>query len=354
MRLSELLAHFQLETAAPSPQDFEIRGVRPLAEAGEGELSFLSNPKYRADVPATKASAILVKEALTEAPCTQILCPDPYLTLARVLALLYPEPKPPPGVHPTAVVAESARLGPGCSVGPYCVIGEDSILGPDCVLESHVQVGPACVLGTAVHLFAHVTLYRGTQVGNQVRIHANTVVGSDGFGYANDAGVHVKMPQIGRVRLDDHVEIGSNVSIDRGALADAIDGMLAREHDQASRLGAVLNELGDVVSDSALYLPLALVIAPGFPLLAGATVVVFALTEMAGLMGQVIGARRRYDGPFGKSDRALLFSVVAVVFALFAMPPWVGPMVVAVSLVLAVATVANRVRAALAEALGDG
>lgn len=136
------------------------------------------------------------------------------------------------------------------------------------------------------------------------------------------------------------------VLLDRMAL-NAIDGMLAREHGQRSRQGFVLNEVGDVVSDTALYLPLAVVIAPATPLLTGAMVVAFALTEFAGVLGLEIGGGRRYDGPFGKSDRAVYFSIVAVVAAVV---PLSGPLAAAIllaALVLALITVINRVRGAL-------
>jgi len=130
---------------------------------------------------------------------------------------------------------------------------------------------------------------------------------------------------------------------------NAIDGMLAREHGQASRLGFFLNEVGDVVSDAALYLPLMLALAPDAPLLAGGTAVVIALTEMAGVLGRAAGGARRYDGPFGKSDRAVFFSVLAVAATLFALPAWVPSTAISLACGLSAATVATRVTAALRE-----
>lgn len=135
---------------------------------------------------------------------------------------------------------------------------------------------------------------------------------------------------------------------------NAVDGMLAREHSQQSRLGLFLNEIGDVVSDAALYLPLGLVVAPAAPLLAGTMIVGFALTEFAGALGLATGGARRYDGPFGKSDRAVVFSVVAVVWALATPPAWIGPAVLAVALGLALVTTGNRIRSSLAEGGRDG
>ncbi len=136
---------------------------------------------------------------------------------------------------------------------------------------------------------------------------------------------------------------------------NAVDGMLAREHGQESRLGFFLNEIGDVVSDTALYLPLALLLAPTHPLLAGATIVVFALTEFAGALGlAVAGGRRRYEGPFGKSDRAAYFSVLAVAVALFDLPAWLPVAALWLALILAALTVANRIRVALSGRETDG
>ena len=135
---------------------------------------------------------------------------------------------------------------------------------------------------------------------------------------------------------------------------NAIDGMLAREHGQASRLGFFLNEIGDVVSDAALYLPLALVVTPGHALLAGAMIIVVALGEFAGVLGLASGGGRRYDGPFGKSDRAAYFSVLAVLVALFALPAWLPPALLWLALGLGCVTVVNRVRRALKGGSANG
>ena len=131
---------------------------------------------------------------------------------------------------------------------------------------------------------------------------------------------------------------------------NAADGMLAREHGQASPLGFYLNELGDIISDAALYLPLMLALAPGSALLGGATAVLIALTEAAGLAARANGGSRRYDGPFGKSDRAVFFSALAIAAALIALPAWATVAAIAAALVLSAITVANRVRAGLREA----
>ena len=224
MLISEFIAHFGLQTASPLTSDFEIRGVRPLDRAGPGDLSFLSNAKYRSQAEATRASALLIKEPMASCKAVQILCKDPYVVLARALQHLYPETSFKPGVHPSAVVDPTVQLGPACHIGPFCVLRPGTRIGTGTVLVSHVSVGADCRLGSGVRLFPQVVLYDQCQLGDRVRIHANTTIGSDGFGYAQEGGKHHKVPQIGRVILEDDVEIGANSSIDRGALGDTVIG----------------------------------------------------------------------------------------------------------------------------------
>ena len=223
MYVSDLIQYLGLSAAPPDP-DFEISGVRPLSEAERGDLSFLANPKYRAQVLTTRASVVLVRDPVEGCPAFQIACADPYASMAQVLTRLYPEPVFAETIHPTAVIAPDARIGKGCHIGPYCTVGAGSIIGDDAVLTSHVVVSDRCSLGDRVHLFAHVVLYPGTRVGDHVRIHAGTVIGGDGFGYVQENGRHRKIPQVAGVRIENEVEIGSNVSIDRGALSDTVIG----------------------------------------------------------------------------------------------------------------------------------
>jgi len=186
--LSELLQQFSLATAAPLTDDFVIRGVRPLGLAKAGDLSFLNNPKYRAQVATTDASAVLVKEALPDCAAIQILCNDPYVSLAMVLAALYPEASAESGIHPSAVVDPSAVVNPTAAIGPLCVICAGASVGAGVELVSSVNIGPGAQVGDGSKLFPGVVLYAGVTVGRGVRIHANTVIGSDGFGYAQHQG----------------------------------------------------------------------------------------------------------------------------------------------------------------------
>jgi UDP-3-O-[3-hydroxymyristoyl] glucosamine N-acyltransferase len=146
------------------------------------------------------------------------------IAFAKVLPLFFPEASFPAGVHPTALVAATAFVDPTAHIGPYCVIGEKARIGRRSVLQALNYLGANCQLGEEVNLFPNVTLYAGTEVGNRVRIHSGTVVGSDGFGYVLDNGMHRKVPQIGNVVICEDVEIGANVTIDRGALGPTVIG----------------------------------------------------------------------------------------------------------------------------------
>ncbi len=143
---------------------------------------------------------------------------------AKALALFFPEPKFAAGIHPSAVVAASAQIDPTAHVGPHCTIGERVKIGANCVLQAGNFVGDDSVLGDETHLFPQVTIYAGSQIGQRVRIHAGTVIGSDGFGYVLDSGFHRKIPQIGNVIIGDDVEIGANSCVDRGALGSTVIG----------------------------------------------------------------------------------------------------------------------------------
>jgi UDP-3-O-[3-hydroxymyristoyl] glucosamine N-acyltransferase len=203
--------------------DLLISGVGTLQHATPGQLSFLSNPAYRRYLPATQASAVILAPDQAEAcPVAALISDNPYLCYARAAALLFPPPVIEPGIHPSAVVAASARVDASAHVGPCAVIGEDAEIGPG------VYVGPGCVvdagcrIGADSRLVARVTLCRDTQLGARCLIHPGAVLGADGFGLANDRGRWEKVPQLGRVRVGDDVEIGANTTIDRGALEDTI------------------------------------------------------------------------------------------------------------------------------------
>jgi UDP-3-O-[3-hydroxymyristoyl] glucosamine N-acyltransferase len=138
--------------------------------------------------------------------------------------LFFPEAEVPAGIHSTAIIAKSARIAPTASIGPYCVIGDEVSIGARTVLHGTNSLAAGCRLGQEVNLFPNVTLYPNTQIGDRVRVHSGTVIGSDGFGYVPHEGAHLKVPQIGNVIIHEDVEIGANVTIDRGALGPTVIG----------------------------------------------------------------------------------------------------------------------------------
>lgn len=201
----------------------EITHADTIQEGGEGAICFLANSKYRHHLPGTRASAVILQRTDAAAcPTNALISDNPYLTYARVASLLYPSPQVSGGVHPSAVIDETAVIHPQGWVGPCVVIGAGveigagSHIGPGCVVEA------GCRIGENVRLVANVTLCHGTLIGNRVLIHPGAVIGSDGFGNANDQGVWHKVPQIGIARIGDDVEIGANTTIDRGSLCDTV------------------------------------------------------------------------------------------------------------------------------------
>lgn len=200
-----------------------LSGVAPADAAGPGDLTWAETPKHLARAEASAAAAILVAGEATSRK-TLICVPNARVAFARILPWFYPEPEFPPGIHPTAVVAADARVDPTAHIGPLCVVAERAQIGPRAVLMAHVYVGEACQVGADTRLFPGVTLYAGTQVGCRVRLHAGVVVGSDGFGYVLDGGEHRKVPQVGYVVIEDEVELGANVTVDRGALGATVIG----------------------------------------------------------------------------------------------------------------------------------
>ena len=204
--------------------NLRLTGSAPADRAQAGELTFAENESYFARAEQSAASAILVDEPFASTRKTLIRVPNARVAFAKVLPLFFPEPAFPPGVHATAIVPANAQVEPSAHIGPYCVVGENTRIGARSVLEAGDYVGAGCQLGAEVHLFPNVTLYPRVEVGPRVRIHSGTVIGSDGFGYVLDAGSHLKVPQIGNVIIREDVEIGANVTIDRGALGPTIIG----------------------------------------------------------------------------------------------------------------------------------
>jgi UDP-3-O-[3-hydroxymyristoyl] glucosamine N-acyltransferase len=201
-----------------------LKSFAPAERAQAGDLTFAENEDYFARAEQSAATAIIADKRFSSAKKVLIRVPNARVAFAKALALFFPEPNFAAGIHPTAVVAKSAKIDPTAHVGPHCAVGERVKLGANSVLQGGNFVGDDSKLGDDVNLFPNVTIYPRTEIGHRVRIHAGTVIGSDGFGYVLDGGVHRKVPQIGNVVIGDDVEIGANVTIDRGALGSTVIG----------------------------------------------------------------------------------------------------------------------------------
>ena len=203
--------------------EIEITGAAGLDEAEAGHVAFLANPRYTPRVQTTRASAIYVAEGVEvgRSDIAVLRARDPYLAYTRALRLFHPEPEFAPFIHPSAVIDSSARIGSGvfigaCTVvGPGVEIGDGVYLHPNVTIYEGVRIGP----GSVIH--SGVALREGTQLGARVRIHNNSVIGSDGFGYAKDeAGGWLKIPQTGRVVVEDDVEIGAGTTVDCASVGE--------------------------------------------------------------------------------------------------------------------------------------
>jgi UDP-3-O-[3-hydroxymyristoyl] glucosamine N-acyltransferase len=202
----------------------ELTGFAPADRAQAGHLTFAENEEYFAKAEQSRASAILAGMKATSSRKTLLKVANPRVAFAKVLPLFFPEPPPPAGIHPGAVVAKSAQIDPTAHVGPHCVVGERVKIGARTALLGGNHIGDDSQLGDDGRLFPNVVVYARSQIGHRVRIHAGSVIGSDGYGYVFDAGQHRKVLQIGNVIIHDDVEIGANVCIDRGALGSTVIG----------------------------------------------------------------------------------------------------------------------------------
>lgn len=197
-----------------------VSGVRPLDQAGPEHLSFLHNPKYLALAQESNAGAILIRDASLLPGRDVLVCAEPYLAVARALEVLHPFETPAPGVHQSAVVGEDVEISEDVSIGPCavvgtgCRIGPRTAIGPGSVLGRHVEIGADCLL------HPRVVVEERCRVGDRCILHSGTVIGSDGYGFATVGGVHHKVPQVGIVVLEDDVELGANVCVDRATMGE--------------------------------------------------------------------------------------------------------------------------------------
>jgi UDP-3-O-[3-hydroxymyristoyl] glucosamine N-acyltransferase len=201
--------------------DIEIHRVAGIEDAGAGDLTFFTNPKYAAALRRTAASAIIAGELAEGAPCAVLRARHPYLSFAKAVELFADGWRPAAGIHALADVAASATLGDGAAVGAFAVVGDGARVGARTVVHPHVIVGREARIGDDCVIHGHVSIRERVQIGNRVVVQNGAVVGSDGFGFARTPeGAHYKIPQIGRVVIEDDVEIGANAAIDRPAVGE--------------------------------------------------------------------------------------------------------------------------------------
>jgi UDP-3-O-[3-hydroxymyristoyl] glucosamine N-acyltransferase len=242
MKLAQIASALgaRLENGSP---DTEITGVAGIKDAGPGQLTFVANPKYAGAARTTKASAVIVTEEFPAIETAVLRSPNPYLAFAHALELFSRAPRYEPGIHPTAVIDSSARIGAGAHIGPYVVVGPGAEIGLDAVLLAHVVIYRDVKIGDNFFAHAHAVVREGCRLGNRVLLQNGAIIGSDGFGFAKDDSGHwYKIVQPEPVVIEDDVEIQANSCIDRASVEEThigrgtkIDNLVQVGH--GSRIG---------------------------------------------------------------------------------------------------------------------
>jgi UDP-3-O-[3-hydroxymyristoyl] glucosamine N-acyltransferase len=209
--------------------NLEVTGIAPLADAGVSHISFLSNSKLRAQAAQSKAAALILApsdDATVAASYrgARIVTPNPYAYFAYAAQHFAAQDAvvPVPGIDPSASVAAGVQVDASAHVGPHATIEQGAVIGEGAVIDAGCFIGREAVIGAGTHLFANVTFHARCRIGRRGIVHSGAVIGTDGFGFASEGGVYIKIPQTGRVLIGDDVDIGANTTIDRGALADTI------------------------------------------------------------------------------------------------------------------------------------
>ncbi len=219
MKLQEIAGRLGCRLAGDG--NLEISGVVGIEHAREGELTFLSNPRYASRLKETKASAVIVGAEVEELPQARLISGNPYLDFARALELFYQPPRPPAGVHATAVVAPSAVIGENASIGACAVIGEHVRIGRGAVIHPHVTIYEGVRIGDDFLAHSQAVVREFCEIGDRVILQNGAIIGSDGYGFARrDDGSHYKIVQAGKVVIEDDVEIQAHTCIDRAAVGE--------------------------------------------------------------------------------------------------------------------------------------
>jgi UDP-3-O-[3-hydroxymyristoyl] glucosamine N-acyltransferase len=243
MKLSSIASalHARLENGSP---DTDITGLNGIEEAGPFEISFVANPKYSAAARLTRAGAVIVAENFPLIPTATLRVEDPYLSFAHALELFHQPLRYAPGVHPTAIIHPSAKIGRGAHIGPYVVIDENVEIGDHAVLLAQVVIYPGVKIGDDFFAHAHAGVRENCRIGNRVLLQNGVVIGSDGFGFAKMKDAHwYKIPQPAPVVIEDDVEVQAHSCIDRASVGETrigrgvkIDNLVQVGH--GSRVGA--------------------------------------------------------------------------------------------------------------------
>ncbi len=223
MKLSELAEHLKGRAMGEA----EISSIASLESARAHDLVFVEDEKNLAAALSSSAGAVIAGEFAARTPGKpMIICPQPRLAFAGAAALLHPAGQRKPGTHPTAIVHPSAKVGEGAAIAAYVVVEENAVVGDNSHIGAGTFIGAGAKLGPDCVVYPNVTIYAGAILGARVIVHAGAVLGSDGFGYVRDknTGRYEKFPQVGRLEIGDDVEVGANVTIDRGALDATIIG----------------------------------------------------------------------------------------------------------------------------------
>ena len=220
MKLARIASalHARLEGGPP---DTEITGLNGIEQAGAAEITFVANPKYAAAARNTRAAAVIVAEDFPAIPVPTLRVEDPYLSFARALELFHQPLMYAPGVHPTAVIHPTAKVGKHTHIGPYVVIDENVEIGGHAVLLAHVVIYRGVKIGNNFFAHAHAVVRENCRIGNNVLLHNGVVIGSDGFGFAKTHDGHWhKIPQPAPAVIDDDVEVQANSCIDRASVGE--------------------------------------------------------------------------------------------------------------------------------------
>jgi UDP-3-O-[3-hydroxymyristoyl] glucosamine N-acyltransferase len=222
MKLGELAQRLNCRVDADA--QLEITGVAGLEDAQPGELTFLANRKYKPLLASTRASAVLItpdEPAPANTHLAALRSSNPYLDFARAIEIFHPAPRYALGVHPTAVIDSTAKIGPGAHVGPYCFVDRDAVIGANAVLHSFVTIYPGAHIGDKFFAHAHAVVRENCRLGNNVILQNGAVVGADGFGFAKESsGAWYKIRQVGTAIIEDDVEIQAGSVVDRATIGE--------------------------------------------------------------------------------------------------------------------------------------